>query len=109
MSTRLPTINPDRRENRSREHAGYAEAATIDQRPGPSRSRRVALAATYRQVAHFHWDDLIFTHLSAHAPGAEPHFLINPERMAFDEGTASSAVKVNRRVRGDTNARGKRS
>jgi hypothetical protein len=30
--------------------------------------QRVALAAAYRLVAHFRWDDLIFTHLSARVP-----------------------------------------
>jgi ribulose-5-phosphate 4-epimerase/fuculose-1-phosphate aldolase len=56
--------------------------------------QRVALAATYRLVAHFHWDDLIFTHLTARVPGPEHHFLINPYGMLFDEITASSLVKV---------------
>jgi ribulose-5-phosphate 4-epimerase/fuculose-1-phosphate aldolase len=56
--------------------------------------QRVALAAVYRLVAHFHWDDLIFTHLSARVPGPEHHFLINPYGMTFDEVTASSLVKV---------------
>src|SRR5271154_6094556 len=56
--------------------------------------QRVALAAAYRLVAHFHWDDLIFTHLSARVPGREHHFLINPYGMTFDEITASSLVKV---------------
>ena len=55
---------------------------------------RVALAAAYRLVAYFHWDDLIFTHLSARVPGPEHHFLINPYGMLFDEITASSLVKV---------------
>src|SRR5580692_4793938 len=56
--------------------------------------QRVSLAAAYRLVAHFHWDDLIFTHLSARVPGPEHHFLINPYGMLFDEITASSLVKV---------------
>jgi ribulose-5-phosphate 4-epimerase/fuculose-1-phosphate aldolase len=56
--------------------------------------QRVALAEAYRLVAHFHWDDLIFTHLSARVPGPEHHFLINPYGMTFDEVTASSLVKV---------------
>lgn len=56
--------------------------------------QRVALAATYRLVAHFGWDDLIFTHLSARVPGPDHHFLINPYGMTFDEITASSLVKV---------------
>ena len=56
--------------------------------------QRVALAAAYRLVAYFHWDDLIFTHLSARVPGGEHHFLINPYGMMFDEITASSLVKI---------------
>jgi ribulose-5-phosphate 4-epimerase/fuculose-1-phosphate aldolase len=55
---------------------------------------RVNLAACYRLVAHFHWDDLIFTHISTRVPGPEHHFLINPYGMLFDEITASSLVKV---------------
>ncbi|MCA1574811.1 MAG: class II aldolase/adducin family protein, partial [Acidobacteria bacterium] len=39
---------------------------------------RVDLAAAYRLVAHYGWDDLIFTHISARVPGPEHHFLINP-------------------------------
>ena len=55
---------------------------------------RVDLAACYRLVALFGWDDLIFTHISARLPGPEHHFLINPYGMMFDEITASSLVKI---------------
>src|SRR5258706_3620883 len=55
---------------------------------------RVDLAACYRLVAHYGWDDLIFTHISARVPGPEHHFLINPYGMTFDEVTASSLIKV---------------
>ncbi len=64
---------------------------------GPSadeRQARVDLAAAYRLVAHYGWDDLIFTHISARVPGPEHHFLINPYGMLFGEITASSLVKV---------------
>src|ERR1700744_4086108 len=57
-------------------------------------SIRVDLAAAYRLVAHFHWDDLVFTHITARVPGPEHHFLINPYGMLFDEITASSLVKI---------------
>lgn len=56
--------------------------------------QRVDLAACYRLVAMFGWDDLIFTHISARIPGPEHHFLINPYGLMFDEITASSLVKV---------------
>jgi ribulose-5-phosphate 4-epimerase/fuculose-1-phosphate aldolase len=55
---------------------------------------RVDLAALYRLVALYRWDDLIFTHISARVPGPEHHFLINPYGYFFDEITASSLVKV---------------
>jgi ribulose-5-phosphate 4-epimerase/fuculose-1-phosphate aldolase len=55
---------------------------------------RVDLAAAYRLVALFGWDDLVFTHISARVPGAERHVLINPYGMMFDEITASSLVKI---------------
>src|SRR5271170_4966139 len=55
---------------------------------------RVDLAAAYRLVAHFGWDDLIFTHISARVPGGQHHFLINPFGLLFDEITASSLVKI---------------
>jgi len=54
---------------------------------------RIELAASYRLVAHFGWDDLIFTHISAKIPGTET-FLINHYGLRFDEITASSLVKV---------------
>lgn len=55
---------------------------------------RVDLAAAYRLVALYGWDDLIFTHISARVPGSEHHFLLNPYGMMFDEVTASSLVKI---------------
>ena len=56
--------------------------------------QRVDLAACYRLVAMFGWDDLIFTHVSARLPGSEHQFLINPYGLMFSEITASSLVKV---------------
>ena len=55
---------------------------------------RVDLAACYRLVALYGWDDLVFTHISARVPGPDHHFLINPYGMLFEEITASSLVKV---------------
>lgn len=66
--------------------------------------RRVELAAAYRLVALFKWDDLITTHISARVPGTIDQFLINPFGMYFEEITASSLVKVDihGRIIGDT-------
>lgn len=55
---------------------------------------RVDLAAAYRLVALFGWDDLVFTHISARLPDRHDEFLINPYGLMFDEITASSLVKV---------------
>ncbi len=75
---------------------------TAAQEPESIRSRvseeewrvRMDLAACYRLVALYEWDDWIFTHISARVPGPEHHFLINPYGMLFEEITASSLVKV---------------
>ncbi len=89
-----------------RDHAVALEAvghqAHVVRRPGggelPKRSLergvRIDLAACYRLVALYGWDDLIFTHISARVPGPEHHFLINPYGMMFEEITASSLVKI---------------
>jgi ribulose-5-phosphate 4-epimerase/fuculose-1-phosphate aldolase len=58
------------------------------------RDIRIDLAACYRLVALFGWDDLVFTHISARVPGEKEAFLINPYGMLFEEITASSLVKV---------------
>ena len=55
---------------------------------------RVDLAACYRIIAMYGWDDLVFTHISARVPGDEEHFLINAYGLLFEEMTASSLVKV---------------
>jgi ribulose-5-phosphate 4-epimerase/fuculose-1-phosphate aldolase len=55
---------------------------------------RVDLAACYRLVARYGWDDLVFTHITAKIPGAGDQFLINPYGMLFEEITASSLVKI---------------
>jgi len=54
---------------------------------------RLDLAAAYRLVALFRWDDLVFTHLTARIPDTE-EYLINPYGLMFDEITASSLVKI---------------
>ena len=58
---------------------------------------RVDLAASYRLVAHFGWEDLVFTHITMRVPGVEDQFLINPYGVLFDEITASSLVKIDLR------------
>ncbi len=57
---------------------------------------RCDLAAAYRLVALYGWDDMIFTHISVRCPdeGGKPRFLINPYGVFFDEMTASSLLKI---------------
>ncbi len=55
---------------------------------------RTDLAALYRLVARFGWDDLVFTHITARVPGDGHHFLINPYGLLYDEMRASNMVKI---------------
>src|ERR1041384_7691150 len=74
--------------------ASAKTTTTRDQVPEAEWQTRVDLAAAYRLVALYGWDDLIVTHISARVPGPEHHFLLNPYGMLFEEVTASSFVKV---------------
>lgn len=74
--------------------ANFKTSATAEGAPYDEAAARVDLAAAYRLVALYGWDDLIFTHLSARVPGPEHHFLINPYNLMFEEITASSLVKI---------------
>ena len=58
------------------------------------RSIRIELAAAYRLVDFFGWCELIYGHLTAHVPGPEPHFLINPYGLNYDEVTATNLIKI---------------
>jgi ribulose-5-phosphate 4-epimerase/fuculose-1-phosphate aldolase len=82
---------------------GMSEAKALDSVEIPSLEGKVSdeewelrvdLAAAYRIVADYGWDDLIFTHLSVRIPGPEHHFLLNPYNLMFEEVTASSLIKV---------------
>lgn len=56
------------------------------------RAARRELAAAYRLVALFGWDDHVATHMSARLPDGT--FLLNPFGLMFDEITASSLMQV---------------
>ena len=72
------------------------DAGIRDQVSPKEWAERVNVAAAFRLVAHFGWDDIIFTHISARVPEGDGHrhFLINPYELMFHEITASSLVKV---------------
>ena len=58
---------------------------------------RCDLAAAYRLCALYGWTDLNNTHISARVPGTEDEFLLNPFGLFFEEITASSLLRVDRR------------
>ena len=49
---------------------------------------RVDLAALYRLVALYGWDDLVFTHISARVPGEDNHFLLKTEGTFHNKSAA---------------------
>src|ERR1041384_8726255 len=55
---------------------------------------RVDLAAVYRLVAHYGWDDVIYNHSSMRVPGEERKFLVKRHELLYVEITASNLVKV---------------
>ena len=79
---------------KSNEARKNVPASVKDQVSEEEWNLRVDLAAAYRLVAHYGWDDAVFTHISVRVPGPEHHFLINPYGLLFDEITASSLVKI---------------
>jgi ribulose-5-phosphate 4-epimerase/fuculose-1-phosphate aldolase len=55
---------------------------------------RVDLAAVYRLVAHYGWDDVIYNHSSMRVPGEPRNFLMKRHELLYTEVTASNLVKV---------------
>src|SRR5499427_4693472 len=55
---------------------------------------RVDLAAVYRLVAHYGWDDVIYNHCSMRVPGEPGKFLMKQHELLWTEVTASNLVKV---------------
>jgi ribulose-5-phosphate 4-epimerase/fuculose-1-phosphate aldolase len=55
---------------------------------------RIDLAATYRLIAHYGWDDVIYNHSSMRVPGEERKFLIKRHELLYTEVTPSNLVKV---------------
>ena len=55
---------------------------------------RVEVAACYRLIRHFGWDDLVYNHVTARIPDREHEYLINPYGLMYDEVTASNLVRI---------------
>lgn len=56
---------------------------------------RIDLAAVYRLLAHYGWDDVIYNHSSMRVPGEPRNFLMKKHELLYAEVTASNLVKVN--------------
>ncbi|MGA7971841.1 MAG: class II aldolase/adducin family protein [Pseudolabrys sp.] len=55
---------------------------------------RVELAAVYRLLAHYGWDDVIYNHSSMRVPGEPRMFLMKRHELLYTEITASNLAKV---------------
>jgi len=62
--------------------------------PADEWQARVDLAAVYRLVAHYGWDDVIYNHVSMRVPAEPRKFLIKQHELLYTEVTASNLVKV---------------
>ena len=55
---------------------------------------RLDLAAVYRLIAHYGWDDVIYNHASMRVPGEPRMFLMKKHNLLYTEVTASNLAKV---------------
>jgi len=55
---------------------------------------RVEVAACYRLIRHFGWDDLVYNHVTARVADRQHEYLINPYGLMYDEVTASNLVRI---------------
>ena len=55
---------------------------------------RVELAAVYRLINHYGWDEFIYNHAAARVPGEPGKFLIKKHELIYTDVTASNLVKV---------------
>ena len=63
--------------------------------PANESETRIKLAAVYRLIDYFGWNDLTLTHASCRVPEQDSQLLINSISLYFDEITASNLVKMN--------------
>ena len=72
----------------------HAKASTEAAVSSAEWEARVDLAAVYRLVAHYGWDDLIYNHCSMRVPEEPRLFLMKHHELLWTEVTASNLVKV---------------
>ena len=76
--------------------AGRIPAAVSQDRIAPAEwQARIDLAAVYRLLAYYRWDDVIYNHSSMRVPGEPRMFLMKKHELLYTEVTASNLVKVN--------------
>src|SRR5665647_30734 len=76
--------------------AGRIPVAVSQDRIAPAEwQARVDLAAVYRLLAYYRWDDVIYNHSSMRMPGEPRNFLMKRHELLYTEVTASNLVKVN--------------
>jgi ribulose-5-phosphate 4-epimerase/fuculose-1-phosphate aldolase len=76
--------------------AGRIAAAVSQDRIAPAEwQARIDLAAVYRLLAYYRWDDVIYNHSSMRVPGEPRMFLMKKHELLYTEVTASNLVKVN--------------
>ena len=76
--------------------ASRIAAAVSHDRIAPAEwQARIDLAAVYRLLAHYGWDDVIYNHSSMRVPGEPRNFLMKRHELLYTEVTASNLVKVN--------------
>jgi ribulose-5-phosphate 4-epimerase/fuculose-1-phosphate aldolase len=75
---------------------GISGTAAIDRsKVSPEEwTTRVELAAVYRLLNHYGWDEFIYNHAAARVPGEPNKFLIKKHDHLYTEVTASNLVKV---------------
>jgi ribulose-5-phosphate 4-epimerase/fuculose-1-phosphate aldolase len=76
--------------------AGRIAAAVSQDRIAPAEwQARIDLAAVYRLLAYYRWDDVIYNHSSMRVSGEPRMFLMKKHELLYTEVTASNLVKVN--------------
>jgi ribulose-5-phosphate 4-epimerase/fuculose-1-phosphate aldolase len=75
--------------------ASVPKIATRDEISPAEMQARVDLAAVYRLLSHYGWDDVIYNHSSMRVPDEPRMFLMKKHELLYTEVTASNLVKVN--------------
>ena len=81
--------------NKHAKLASVPKVATRHEISPAEMQARVDLAAVYRLLSYYGWDDVIYNHSSMRVPGEPRNFLMKRHELLYTEVTASNLVKVN--------------